>query len=326
MRDPLAVDGRTRVPLASLAAAAGADFRRDRVVGVDLAAQCVHTAGGHELPYDALVVAERAVPQPVPAGALPLDDDHAAACRSAIADLRAGRAVSAAFIDPPGPTDPFDLYDLALETATALRRDDMVATLTFVTADATPLAILGLRGSAAFEETLRAHGLRLVTSAYARSADAPGLDLMVHREEVAAERVIATPRLAGPPIHGLPCDADGFFTTDPHGRVPHADGVFAAGDCTAFPVKHPSIAAQQADAAALSIAAMTGADVEPRPFTPVLRCILPSRLRWYVEAPLSGGHGDATRVSAWPLWSRHLRFAAPYLAPHLEPAAGALAS
>ena len=71
-------------------------------------------------------------------------------------------------------------------------------------------------------------------------------------------------------------------------------GLFAAGDCTPFPVKHPSLAAQQADVVAAAIAADAGAPIAAEPFTPVLRGILPSRLRWYVEAPLTGGQGDAT--------------------------------
>jgi hypothetical protein len=89
------------------------------------------------------------------------------------------------------------------------------------------------------------------------------------------------------------------------------DGVFAAGDCTAFALKHPSIAAQQADAVA---AAIVG---EEQPFKPVLRCMLPSRLPWYVEAPLCGGQGDATAISPHPLWPGDTRFGAGHLAPWL---------
>ena len=63
-----------------------------------------------------------------------------------------------------------------------------------------------------------------------------------------------------------------------------------------------------------------GSTAPADPFTPVLRGILPSRLRWYVEAPLTGGQGDATRISAIPLWSPALRFHTRFLAPHLEPA------
>jgi sulfide:quinone oxidoreductase len=324
VRDPLAVHARTRVPVALLAGAAGAELRHDRVVGVDTAVRRVHTAAGYELPYDALVVAEQARPRAVPAGAEPLDDDHAAECRFVIGELRAGRIGSLAFVEPPAPAHPFDLYDLAIETAAMLR--DASVTITLATAEPAPLAILGTRAAAMLHETLGGHGVHVVTSAYVQSVSAGCLTLMAHPAEVAAERVIAAPRLAGPRIHGLPCDFDGFLAADPHGNVPHLDGIYAAGDCTTFPVKDRSIAAQQADAAAMSIAALAGADVEPEPFSPVLRCMLPSRLRWYVEAPLIGGQGDAARISALPLWSRHLRFDAPYLAPHLGPTAGALAS
>jgi sulfide:quinone oxidoreductase len=324
VRDPLAVDGRIRVPLASLAAAAGAELRHDRIVGVDVAARCVHTAGAHELPYDALVVAERAVPQPVPAGAQPLDDDHVSECRRVINDVRSGRAASLAFIEPAAPTDPFDLYDLAIEVASGLHGQGGV--LTLVTAGAGPLAILGSRGAAMVHETLCAHGVHVVTPAYVRSVGGGGLDVVPNAQHVAGERIIAAPRVSGPRIQGLPSDLDGFLATDPHAAVPNADGIFAAGDCAAFPIKHPSIAAQQADAAAMSVAALAGADIDPEPFSPVLRCILPARLRWYVEAPLVGGLGEATSISAFPLWSRHLRFDAPYLAPHIDPSVGVLAS
>jgi len=323
VRDPLAVHARTRVPLALLAGAAGTELRHDRVVDVDTAVRRVHTAAGYELSYDALVVAENALSRAVLAGAEPLDDDHAAECRFLIGELRSGRARSLAFVEPAAPTHPFDLYDLAIETAVALR--DAGITLTLITAESAPLAILGPRAAAMLEETLGAHGVHLVMSAYVQSVSERGLDVMA-AVEVPAERVIAAPRLGGPRIHGLPCDFDGFLGADPHVNVPHLERVFAAGACTTFPVKDRSIAAQQADAAAMSVAALAGADVEPEPFSPVLRCVLPSRLRWYVEAPLIGGLGDATRISAFPLWSRHLRFDAPYLAPHLGPVAGALAS
>ena len=51
------------------------------------------------------------------------------------------------------------------------------------------------------------------------------------------------------------------------------EDVYAAGDITAFPVKQGGIAAQQAEAAAESIAADAGAD-SPGPFRPVLRGLL----------------------------------------------------
>jgi hypothetical protein len=132
-----------------------------------------------------------------------------------------------------------------------------------------------------------------------------------------AEGVIAAPRLAGPGLDHLPCDRDGFVLADTHGQVPGLPGVYAAGDCTPFPVRHPSLAAQQADAVAAAIAADAGCIAVPEPFKPVLRGVLPSRLRWYVEAPLTGGDGDATKVSAMPLWQPPLRFHARFLGPQV---------
>ena len=87
-------------------------------------------------------------------------------------------------------------------------------------------------------------------------------------------RVIALPRAAARPLAGLPCDEHGFVPVDAHGRVAGLYHVWAAGDCTNFPIKQGGIAAQQADAAAESIAALAGAIVEPAPFRPVLRGVL----------------------------------------------------
>jgi NADPH-dependent 2,4-dienoyl-CoA reductase/sulfur reductase-like enzyme len=198
-----------------------------------------------------------------------------------------------------------------------LRRDRVQADLTFVTAQDAPLASLGVRTAGMLASTLGAHGLRLVESAYVRSIAGGELQLAPGPRRIAAEGVIAAPRLAGPGPDHLPCDRDGFVLADTHGRVPRLPGVYAAGDCTPFPVRHPSLAAQQADAVAAAIAAEAGSVAVPAPFKPALRGVLPSRLRWYVEAPLTGGDGDATKVSAMPLWRPPLRFHARFLGPRL---------
>jgi sulfide:quinone oxidoreductase len=320
VRDPLAVHGRVRVPVARLAGAAGADVRHDRAVSIDTDARCVHTADGYRLPYDALVLAIGAVPDAVPPRAVPLDADHGAGCRVLMHHVREGSVGSVAFVEPPAPAHSFDLYDLAIDTAVTLRRRGVVAELTFVTAQPGPLAILGMRASGALRHTLGAHGLRVVESAYVRSIGSGEVELAPLSSRIAAERVIAVPRLTGPRLSHLPCDRDGFVPVDPHGRVPHLEAVFAAGDCTPFPVKHPSLAAQQGDVVAAAIAADAGLSVVAEPFTPVLRGILPSRLRWYVEAPLTGGQGDATQVSAHPLWPPTVRFDARFVAPRLAEA------
>jgi sulfide:quinone oxidoreductase len=317
VHDPLAVHGRARVPVASLARAAGVDVSRDRVVSIDPSLRRVRTAVGYDLWYDALVVAVGAVPQRVPHGAEPFDEDHTAACRFLMDRLRGGHIRSLTFVEPPQPTRAFDLYDLAIEAAVTVRQRRLETQLTFVTVEPAPLAILGLRAAEMLRSTLGAYGVRVVESAHVRSLGAGEIVLAPGARRMATDCVIAAPRLAGPRLEHLPCDVDGFVTVDACGRVPGVAGVFAAGDCTSFPIKHPSLAAQQADAVASAIAADAGLPIAAEPFKPVLRCILPSRLHWYVNAPLTGGCGDATRISALPLWSRSLRFHARHLASRL---------
>jgi NADH dehydrogenase FAD-containing subunit len=136
---------------------------------------------------------------------------------------------------------------------------------------------------------------------------------------VAADRVVALPRLEGPRLEGVLHDPNGFIPTDEHGQVSDEIDVWAAGDATRFPLKQGGIAAQQADAAAEAIAARAGAALEPRPFRPVLRGLL---LTGMVPRFLRAEAGTAvSTVDTEPLWwppakivGRHL---APFLAKHL---------
>lgn len=315
--DPLALDGRVRVPLARLARTARAELRRDRVTGFEPDARRVHTAAGYELGYDALVVAAGARPEPVLPGAETLCEENWSGCRILMSRLARGELSSLAFVEPPAPCKAFDLYDLALHAAMMLQRDGIEADLTLVTAEAAPLAILGVRTAAMLGFTLGAHGVRVVESAYVRSTGEGAVRIAPGSRRIAAAGVIAAPRLGGPWLDHLPDDRDGFLPADTFGRVAGVPHVYAAGDCTPFPVRHPSLAAQQADAVAGAIAAEAGRTVAPEPFKPVLRGVLPSRLRWYVDAPLTGGDGDATDVSALPLWRPPLRFHARFLGPPL---------
>jgi sulfide:quinone oxidoreductase len=309
--DALGICEHLRVPVAYAAQAAGAYLRRDTVAAVDTAARRVRTASGCELSYDALVFAVGAVPLAVPGGTAAFDPRATAACRSAIYAAERGDLGSLAFVEPPAPTRALELYDLAIETAVAARRAGASPALTLVTAQTAPLAVAGARAADLLRLTLASHGVRVVESAYLRATSDGELDLVPGPHHIFAERAIVAPRLGGRHPVGLPSDADGFLVTDRRGRVKGADRVFAAGDCTAFPVKHPSLAAQQADTVAATIAG------KPEPFKPVLRAMLPARLRWYLEAPLSGGHGDAAEISTHPLWPGDARFGARYLTPWL---------
>jgi sulfide:quinone oxidoreductase len=95
------------------------------------------------------------------------------------------------------------------------------------------------------------------------------------------------------------------------------DAVWAAGDGTAFPLKQGGLAAQQAAAAASSIARALGADVAPEPFRPVLRAMLldPAGRRF-----LDSTRGD---LPTTPLWWPPTKVAAPHLSEYLAPQASA---
>jgi sulfide:quinone oxidoreductase len=138
---------------------------------------------------------------------------------------------------------------------------------------------------------------------------------------VRCDRVVALPALEVPLISGIPQERDGFIAVDRFGAVFGVERVYAAGDVTWFPVKQGGIAAQMADSAASSIAALAGADVDPQRFQPVLRGAIltewgPRYLRTSVGEPT---HGDAARSV---LWWPPAKVAGKYLAPYLAARAG----
>jgi sulfide:quinone oxidoreductase len=125
------------------------------------------------------------------------------------------------------------------------------------------------------------------------------------------------PRLVGTAPAGVPADADGFLPVDDHCRVLGIEGVWAAGDGIAFPVKFGGLAADEADVAAADIAASAGADVERTPFRPVLRgqLLTGRRDRWMRHEPTAPGSEGETSFE--PLWWPPGKIAGRYLAPWL---------
>jgi sulfide:quinone oxidoreductase len=132
---------------------------------------------------------------------------------------------------------------------------------------------------------------------------------------IPADRAVALPRLEGPHLNGVFSDPQGFLPTDLFGQVHGEVDIWAAGDATSFPLKQGGIAAQQADAAAESIAARLGATLEPSPFRPVLRGLLltgmsPRFLR-------AEGSPAVSLVDTEPLWWPPAKIVGRYLAPFL---------
>jgi CBS domain-containing protein len=194
--------------------------------------------------------------------------------------------------------------------------------LALVTPEEEPMQLFGRAGSEAVRALLEERHIAVQTgSTPVELVD--GELRLVPEGTIAADRVVALPRLRGPRIDGLPQTVEGFVPVDAHGQVHGLADVFAAGDITSFPVKQGGIAAQQADAAAETIAATAGADLAPQPFRPVLRgLLLTGRQPRYLRHDLTGGAGEASSASPDPLWWPPAKIVGRYLAPFLGTFAG----
>ena len=314
---PLLVTGEVKsFPLQRLTEAAGATLRHGIVIAVDADRHVALTAEGEELPYDLLLLAPGAVPVTAVPGALCFrGPSEATALAELVETALAGEVDSFVFAIPSGVRWALPLYELALLTRARLVDDGATGVrVTLVTPEDAPLELFGATASEAIAELLDDRGIELVLGTTPRSF-ADGELAIAPGGSIAADRAVALPRLAGPHLRGVFSDPQGFIPTDPFGQVVGETDIWAAGDATSFPLKQGGIAAQQADAAAESIAARAGAQLEPTPFRPVLRGLLltgmsPRFLR-------AEGSPMLSAVDTEPLWWPPAKIVGRYLAPFL---------
>jgi sulfide:quinone oxidoreductase len=231
------------------------------------------------------------------------------------------------FVVPPGSGWPLPLYELALMTARQVRGMGIHdAELTVITPEAAPLSLFGPRASAAVADELEAVGVRLRAGTTVK-ADPLGHGAFVLQptgEHLTDTRAVTLPRLEGLRLDGVPTDAQGFVSVDDYARVRGLPAVWAAGDGTSQPIKQGGLAAQQADVAALGIAAAAGLPVIVERLTPVLRgTLLTGDRAWHMRWAEDDGEGLAVQRPLWwpptKVAGRHL---SPYLAAHPEAPAG----
>ena len=298
---------------------AGASLRQAQLASVDPERKLVKTGDGDEVPYDALLLALGARPLEAVAGALtfrgPQDDD---AIERMLEQARSGWIKRLVFAVPEGATWPLPLYELALLSRIHLSDAGVDVALEIVTPERAPLELFGLPAGEEIRELLQVRGINVRLGTIPGSFEDGSLQVSTG-EPIRTDFVIALPRLEGPAIEGVPHDEEGFVEVDEHGLVYDLADVWAAGDLTSFSVKQGGLAAQQAEAAAQSIAAQAGANVEPQPFTPVLRGLLLTGLspRFMRSEPTSGEFSFDTEPLWWPpakIVGRHL---APFLATRL---------
>jgi sulfide:quinone oxidoreductase len=318
--EPFAMGDARSLPLRDVARDVGAELVQGALASVDAAAHEAVLGDGSRIAYDALLVAVGARRVPALENATPFrGHEDAETLHGLIQDLEGGYVRRVAFVVPSGVSWPLPLYELALMSA---QRAHSVAPggveLTVVTPEEGPLIAFGATASAEVQRLLDEAGVRVEASTRTELPARGRLVLHPGGRTLEAERIIALPVVEAIPIEGLPSDSAGFTPVEADGRVSGLDGVYAAGDGTAFPVKQGGLAAQQADAAASSIARAAGAAAEPLTFKPILRGeLLTGAHPLFLKSDISGGGGDVSLASEEALWWPPCKVAGRYLAPYL---------
>jgi sulfide:quinone oxidoreductase len=306
--------------LSGVAEAFGGRLLQDTLVAVRPESHEAVLESGDILPYDALVLAVGARPVPPYEHALtfglePGGDDLA----GIVADVEQGYAKSVAFVVAPGVTWPLPLYEIAMMTAAdvwSMGIED--ARVMLVTPESAPLAIFGASASEAVGELLGEAHVAFHGSSYADVHEHGRIEIRPAARELRVDRVVTAPLLVGPRVLGVPSDEHGFIPVDDHGRVRGQRDVYAAGDGADFPIKQGGLATQMADAVATHIARAAGAEIDERPFRPVLRGkLLTGAGSEYLRRTLHGGDGEGA-ASDMKLWWPPTKVSGRYLSAWLE--------
>lgn len=320
VREPFAYPAARRYPLAQIVAEAGAELLSGELDYIDHHEHLIHTTAGETIGYDALVLALGARALPRYEHAITIDDHRMdETLHGLIQDIEGGYVDSLAFVAPARMAWQLPLYELALMTAGRAYDMNIDLATTIITPEDSPLAIFGHTATHALAERLERAKIKTINSAYVEIPTTGEIVINPGDRHLHAKRVVALPELYGPAIRGIPLGDHGFIRVDPYNRVRDTDGIYAAGDATDFPINHGGLSAQQADTAALSIAALAGATVTPEPFSPVIHgMLLTDDKPMYLTAKLTGGHGFSSEITDTPTWSPPSKIAAKYLAPYLE--------
>ena len=161
---PFALGQAKRYPIKRIVDDTGARWVRDRAAWVDLRTCTVHSAGGHQLPYDALLLAVGARErEPSPDVSLFTDRTSGQTYRRIVGELDAGVINSLVLIEPDGPSWPLPLYELALFTARQARDRGLRPDIAVVTPQSRPLHAFGEDVGKTMESLLGEAGITLHT-------------------------------------------------------------------------------------------------------------------------------------------------------------------
>lgn len=315
--EPFTIARTRHVELSRIAADFGAGVVRGALAEVVPEERSVVTRAGERIGYDALVVACGTRLRPALAGATTIDDRNlGGTLRGLVQDIEEGYTSKIAFVAPAQAFWPLPLYELALLTAHRAFDMSVPVDISIVSPENAPLALFGAGISNELGHLLRDAGITFRGSSFAEIDDGE-LTLQPSGAHLRPERIVALPLLEGTQIAGLPTDPHGFIPVSELGEVIGLTGVYAAGDVTAYPIKHGGLAAQQADVVAAAIAAGAGAAVTPRPLEPIIRgMLLTGAGPRFFEAE-SGAHGFTSTVTDHCPWHPATKIAARHLGPYL---------
>ncbi|MGH2861331.1 MAG: FAD-dependent oxidoreductase [Solirubrobacteraceae bacterium] len=320
VREPFTPAVTATYSLTEIARRAQAELLVDSFKWLDPRGRVLHTDQGRKLSYDAVLLAIGARTHPRFRNVLTLDDKQ---IREQLADFVAtldrGELKSAAFVVPSLPVWSLPAYELALMTANRSRARGHDMGVLLVTPEDSPLAALGVNASAEVAELLAESGITTITSATCQIRERGRIDLYPLRSSILVDQIISLPELYAPALPGVPTSAErGFVTIDSYGAVHGLSGVYAAGDITDTPMKHGGLAADQADVAAQTIAALAGAPLEPRPLRPALHVMLLGATKpLFIRSQMFGEHGVDLELSNDPLWQPAQKMHSEYLGPVL---------
>ena len=318
VQEPFVSEHVRRYPIERIVADTGAVWIRDRVARVFADDHTVRTETGDDLNYDALLLAVGGRESPAFEHAFAFTDrDAGASYREVIGRVETGAVRRIAFVLPDGPAWPVPLYELALLTAAHARAHGLDLHTDLVTPEGRPLKSFGEGAASAIRRLLTDAGVVLHAGAAAR-VPSPTV-VAFGGTQLDVDLVVALPRVTGPAIPGVPAGPGWFIPIDDYCRVEDSDGrMFAAGDATAYPVKHGGLGAQQADTAAAGIAHLAGFGERPPPFAPEIRGMLLTGERpLYLSAHVTAGLGWRSQVYETPPWPADSKVVAEELGPYL---------
>jgi sulfide:quinone oxidoreductase len=321
VREPFSYPLAQRYPLAQIARELDVELQADSFKRLEPTERTVHTEAGEQLSYDALLLALGARLYPRFKHATTIDDARIdEQLHGLIQDIEGGYVHRLALLIPSGRTWPLPIYELALLCAARARDVNVELSITIATPEDAPLAIFGRAVSDGVRQLLEESDIATITSAHCEVRESGCVSISPGSHRLDADRIVALPELVGPSAPGVPGRSEhGFIAVDPLCKVRTLERVYAAGDATDFAIKHGGIAAQQADVAAQSIAALAGLAPQPVPFRPVIQgVLLTGGTPRYLRAHITGGHGASSEITDTPTWSPATKIAAKYLAPYLE--------